>query len=259
MSDLVSKQSISASYSDQKAKYKYNVFVAYCGGFRFRFNTTNVRIIKEHINRDVLDQKVILESRKIMEPIDEFKGIHTSCIRYSSGYCWWNGHLSRNERNKLKKDDIVNAKSIIEGLKRVNPMPFNDLKLFHAFDFCLKYNDSKWKIGSMINFSFFLSKTLSWKVASFFANQSGKFYQKYLVCKYTQPGSKHICLNPPERKIDCNDGYEYLSFGEAFRFVEKIYQLDIYFWYFLPVPTLRVYYVMEYVGNDLDWKKDQHM
>lgn len=253
MSDLIAKPSSPAFYSEQKNHF--NVFVSCCGGLKIRFNTVNVRIIKRHIDNEDADQKILTESKKLMEPIRDFKGIYTSCLRYNSEYCWWNGHLSRNERKKLKPDEVVDAKSIIEGLKIIKPLHYNDLQLFHAFEFHIKYNESKWKIGSIINFSFFLSKTLSWNIASFFSNQSRKFCQKYLVCKYNQSGSKHICV---ESRFNNNE-YEYLSFGENFKFVEKIYQLGISFWYFLPIPTIRVYYVMEYTGNELNWKKDQRI
>jgi hypothetical protein len=92
----------------------------------------------------------------------------------------------------------------------------------------------------MYHFPFFLSKTPSWQVAAFFARQSGnRFYQKFMVCRYPSAGSRHICL---DMRTNFNDEYEYLAYGETFKLVEKVYHFGL-----LPCPSLRVYYVLEFV------------
>jgi hypothetical protein len=230
-------------YSEWKSNY--NVFFSYNG--RWRIKTENIELIKNHINHEFIDIKKLKTSRECSEPIEKHpdKNVYVACLRYNSGHCWWNGHISHNRCDKLKESDIADIEGIKKGLEIISPLPFS-VDLFHGFEFHLKYNESKWLIGSVCKFPFFLSKTLSWKVASFFAKQSGnRYYQKYLVCRYKNSGSKHICL---DSRVPYNDEYEYLSFNESFRFIEKVYQMGFTFWLkFIPIPTIRVYYIMEYV------------
>jgi hypothetical protein len=233
----------------------FNIFVSHKGKLSFSTRTENIQMIQGHVNHEIIDRTILATSRECSKPIEDKlnQDIYRACLRYNAGDCWFNGPLSRNEDKKLTQQDNLDINNIIRGLTVVKALPFNNLNLFHGFEFHLKYNDSDWKIGSTYQFSYFLSKTPSWKVASFFASHpNSKLYQKYLVCKYPEPGSKHICLDV---RMPYNDEYEYLSFGESFRFIETVYHLGINFWYFLPIPVIRVYYVMEYVGCNLERNK----
>lgn len=217
---------------------RLNFFFSYNG--RWRLSSPNIDLIKKHVNEDLIDSDKLKISRECSRPIEDHPNneIYQSCIKYNSGNCWWNGKLSNDD--PLCDDDKKDVANLKTALDIVKPVPF-PIDLFHGFEYHLKYDESKWAaldaIGSTHNFPFFLSKTLSWKVATFFSAMTSRYYQKYLLCRYTKPGSRHICMNI---RTNFNDEYEYLSGYETFKFTEKIYQIGL-----LPWPTLRVYYALE--------------
>lgn len=239
--DYISRQKIiTPTMSERSENYTksvsyWNFWMSYDGSWRFK--TDNITLIKSHVNREVLNPLEINDGRSCSLPSEDDPDVYSACVRYNSGDCRWNSTLSRGK--KLNEFDQMSVDNIKKGLQMVKPLPFT-LNLFHGFELNLNYGENHWKIGSVYNFPFFLSKTLSWKVATFFAAMScSNFYQKYMLCKYLKPESRHICLDV---RRPHNDEYEFLSCDEKFKYVEKIYHIGL-----LPWPTLRVYYVMEYV------------
>lgn len=219
----------------------FNIFWSYDSqrSREINFFTPNIDIIKQNINKELFDPKLMKEAHATSKSLEEHpnKSLYTSCVLYYNGDCWYNSRLSYS--NNLSGLDIQRIDDIKESIQVVNPLPFS-VNLFHGFESHLLYNSDKWEVGNTYHFPFFLSKTMSWKVATFFAaTYDSKYYQSYLLCRYDEPGSKHVCL---DIKTADSDEYEFLSGFETFKLVEKIYHLSL-----LPYPVIRVYYVMDYV------------
>lgn len=219
---------------------EYNMWVSYLNLFwsydgMWKLWSPNISVVRNHINKEVIEPSLLEEGRLNSKSIEDDQNVYGACLNYNSGYCQWNANLSLNE--KLKESDQDICDNIRKGFHMIKPMN-RDIVLFHGLEPGLNYGLDTWKIGHRYTFPFFLSKTLSWKVATFFAWLSSKslYQQRYLLCKYP-PGSKHICLDVRKQH---NDEYEFLSIDETFKYTEKIYHISL-----LPRPTLRTYYVME--------------
>lgn len=219
----------------------WNVFWSFNSN-GIEFSSPNIDFVKTNINQELIHPQLMKIARDASKPLEDYsnKSLYTTCVSYYSGNCWENGRLSHGE--ELSQDDVNRINDLKESLKIVKPIPFT-ISLFHGFETHLSYKTDKWQIGDTIHFPFFLSKTMSWKVATFFAaNNTNSTCQNYLLCRYDKPGSKHICL---DIKKEDSDEYEFLSGFETFKLVEKIYHMS-----FLPYPSMRIYYVMDFVSSD---------
>jgi hypothetical protein len=219
----------------QKFACWMNLYISYDGNWHV--DTPNISAIKKRVNHDLIDddRKKLEIARKYSQIIENDKNVYMSCLRYTSGNCWWNGRLSHPEQKKsLTSDEIKDIELINRGICMVEPLPFG-VDLLHGFERHLKYGEDTWKMGNTYNFPFFLSKTPSWKVATFFSEQTNQIFQQYLFCRYNNSGSKHICI---DCRNETNDEYEYLAYGENFNYIEKIYHLSLF-----PHPVFRIYHV----------------
>lgn len=211
--------------------------------YLLNFVSPNIQYIKDRINKDLIPQDIerIHSAREKSKMIMSYDEYSASCSEYYNGNYMPNGRLCKKE--KLSDDDITLLSNMHKTLGVVEPLDY-PVVLIHGFESHLEYDTKNWGIGKRYYFPFFLSKTVSWQVATYFAKASGnRFYQKYLLCCYDK-GSRHICL---DIKDEYNDEYEYLSGFEKFEFVEKIYHLSLF-----PYPVLRVYYVMKHIDTILE-------
>lgn len=224
----------------------YSVWYSYLNFFwsfdgKWKFRTENTKLVADHVEstNEIINAAVLKEGRINSEAIESDSEIYTSCVKYNSGNCHWNADLSRGK--VLGMQDQKDCNNIRTGLQMVKPLD-SPVVLFHGLEPGLNYGIDMWKINSIYKFPFFLSKTLSWKVATFFAllSSQSKYFQRYLLCKYPK-GSRHICLNI---RTQYNDEFEFLAVDDTFKFTEKVYHFGL-----LPRPTLRVYYVMEHSEN----------
>jgi hypothetical protein len=162
---------------------------------------------------------------------------YSSLVDYNAGNCWFNERKSQGK--VLVGADREMYNNIIESIKYVKPISYS-INLFHGFEWFLTY--PKFIKDRIIHFNYCLSKTPSYHVAAFFAQQTSKFIQRFMYVKYPA-GTKHLC---PDIRRHFNDEFEYLSVNEKLKFTDTVYQITL-----LPWPCISIYYVFNYVGINI--------
>jgi hypothetical protein len=168
---------------------------------------------------------------------DNSYNLYYSLVKYCAGDCWFNEKKSQGKI--LLGNDRKMYNNIIDSIKLVKPISYS-INLYHGFEWFLTYpNFIK---DTIIDFNYCLSKTPSYHVASFFAQQSNKHFQRYMYVKYPA-GTKHLC---PDFRREFYDEYEYLSVNEKLKFVDTVYQISLWPW-----PSISIFYVFIYIGINI--------
>lgn len=149
-----------------------------------------------------------------------------SFISYVGGNCWVNAKLSNElELNNLDRELVYEINKLVEDVEPLS----HPVSLFHGFE---NYSDYR-MVGRELNMKGFLSKSLSFNIASGFAISKNYFRPNFLVVNYPI-GSKHI---HPNFRI-ANEEMEYLTKTD-----EKLVVTDIKKYY--SFPRLLTFYVCE--------------
>lgn len=198
----------------------------------------NLRDVKTDVLKPYDTNFDMTEIRYNTERIYDYNSkLYYSLVKYNAGDCWFNERKSQGKI--LVGDDHKMYDNIINSIKRVKPISYS-INLFHGFEWFLSY--PKFKKDRIIDFNYCLSKTPSYHVAAFFAQQSNKFIQRYMYVKYPA-GTKHLC---PDIRRQFYDEYEYLSVNEKLKFVDTVYQISL-----LPWPSISIYYIFHYIGINI--------